>query len=68
MGGGGGGHQTGSARSTMYSRDDGGSEDSQLPLASNGSKPAGSGLRHAAYSDDGASDDGHIMHESRNRF
>lgn len=57
----------GSPRSTLYSRDGVGSEDSQLPMLQQTNK--GSGLRHA-YSDDGTySDDGGIAMEHRdNKF
>lgn len=57
------GGRDGSPRSTLYSRDGVGSEDSQLPMLQQANK--GSGLRHA-YSDDGTySDDGGVVMEHR---
>ena len=57
----------GSPRSTMYSREGTGSEDSQLPIMHPANKS--SGLRNA-YSDDGMySDEGGVMMEHRdNKF
>jgi hypothetical protein len=60
--------QGGSPRSTLYSREGVGSEESQLPMLQHAANKS-SGLRHA-YSDDGTySDEGGVVMEHRdNKF